>query len=97
MLWYGLGRPVITSEQVIGAFSYCRMAFRIRDNHEMGRAFSPFHPDAIATLGLIKEAASLLLLGYAKVSNTKDMLHRQICQGIFCVLDSSPNAHMLSG
>ena len=29
------------------------MAFGIRDNHGMGRALTPFYPDAIATLGLI--------------------------------------------
>ena len=54
------------------------MAFCIRDNHEMGRALSPSHLDAIATLEIIK-AASLLILSYAKVSNTKDMLKRQTC------------------
>ena len=30
------------------------MAFRIRDNHERGRALNLFHPDAVAALGLIK-------------------------------------------
>ena len=41
------------------------MAFRIRDNHEVSL-------DAITTLGNNK-AASLLLLSFAKVSNTKDL------------------------
>ena len=42
VLWYGLGRPVITSE--VGnwsVFVFVRMAFCIRDNHEMRRARAP--------------------------------------------------------
>ena len=27
MLWYGLGRPVITSTQVVGRFLYCLDVF----------------------------------------------------------------------
>ena len=52
----------------------------------------PFLPDAITTLGNIK-ADSLLLLSFAKVISTKDLLNRQTCQGIVCVSTLSP--HML--
>ena len=33
----------------------------------------------------INKAASLLILSYAKVSDTKDVVNRQTCQGILCV------------
>ena len=39
----------------------------------------------------INKAASLLLLSFAKVSNTKDLLNTQPCQGILCVSAESPN------
>ena len=44
----------------------------------------PFPSDAITTLGN-NQAASLLLLSFAKVSNTKDLVNRQTCQGVLCV------------
>ena len=44
----------------------------------------PFPLDAIKTPGN-NEAASPLLLSFAKVSNTKDMLFRQTCQGLLGV------------
>ena len=44
----------------------------------------PFPSVAITTLGN-NRAASLLLLSFAKVSGTKDLLHRQTCQGTLCV------------
>ena len=79
MLGYGLGKTVTTpTTGNLVRFLIVWMAFCIRDNHEMGRALSPSHLDAIATLEIIK-AASLLILSYAKVSNTKDMLKRQTC------------------
>ena len=43
--------------------------FSFRHHHESG----------------VNKAASLLLLSYAKLSNTKDMLHTQTCQEILCV------------
>ena len=62
------------------------MAFFTQDNLKMGRAIVLLLEirDAITTLGNNK-AASLLLLSFAKVSSTKDLLNRQICQGILCV------------
>ena len=59
------------------------MAFRVRDDHAMEKARA-FPSDAITTLGNNK-AASLLLLSFGKVSNTKDMLTGQTCQGLLCV------------
>ena len=67
------------------------MAFRIRDNHEMGRARAPTSLDVIATLRNNK-AASLLHLSSVKVSSTKDLLNRQTCQGILCVSTYSPHS-----
>ena len=39
----------------------------------------------------INKAAYFLRLSFAKVSNTKNMLNRQTCQGILCVSTQSPN------
>ena len=50
----------------------------------------PFPSDAITTLGNNK-AASLVLLRFARVSNTEDMLNRQTYQGIYAV---SPHSHL---
>ena len=61
----------------------------MRDNHEMGGRV-PVPSDAITTLGNNKVAS--LLLSCAKVSNIKDMLNRQTCQGIICV--SPINSHI---
>ena len=72
-------------------FHIVGMAFRIRENHEMGRAKAlPFrcHHDHG-----IDKAASLLLLSSAKASNTKDLLNKQTCQGILCISTQSPNIH----
>ena len=71
MLWYGLGRPVITPK--IGSWSVFRivwMAFSIRDNHEMGRARARIvrcHHDSGNN-----KAASLLLQKFKQVSSAKD-------------------------
>ena len=46
----------------------------------------PSLSDVITTLGKNNnEAASLLLLSFAKVSSTKDLLSRHTCQGMLCV------------
>ena len=45
----------------------------------------PFLSNVIKTLGNNK-ASSLLLLGFAKVSSTKDLLYRQTCQEILLCL-----------
>ena len=66
------------------------MAFRVRENHEMGRARAPTYSDVIATLG--KNKAASLLLSSVKVSSTKDLLNMQTCQGIFCVSTWSPHS-----
>ena len=85
MLWYGLGRPVLTPQEVIVPFSYCLDGVHIRGNHEVGTARAePFIPDAIKTLEN-NRAASLLLLSFAKLSSTKDLTNRQTCQRILCV------------
>ena len=49
----------------------------------------PFPSDTITTLRNNK-SAFLLFLSFAKVSNTKDMLNRQTCQGILV----SPPSHL---
>ena len=49
VLWYGLGRPVITSERLLVRFRIVWMAFCIRDNHEMRRARAP-HPQMSSRL-----------------------------------------------
>ena len=50
----------------------------------------PIHLDAITTPAN-NIAASLLLLSFAKVSNTEDLLNRQTCHGILCVSTQSPH------
>ena len=84
MLWYGLGRPVITPK-IGNWFVFILFGWRFVFGIIMiweGR--EPSHSDVITTLGLIK-AAALRLLSFAKVTSTKDMLNRQACQGILCV------------
>ena len=72
MIWYGFGRPVTTSE--IGnwcVFVSVRMAFCIRDNHEMRRARAP-HRQMSSRLWWINKAAFLSSKSArfsAKVSN----------------------------
>ena len=90
LLWYALGRPVITSK--IGnwsVFVLCgwRFVFGIIMRWE-GR--EPSYSDAITTLGNNK-ADSLLLLSFAKVSSTKGLLNRQTCQRMLCVFTKSPH------
>ena len=85
MLWYGLGRPVITPKighwSVFVLFGW-RFVFGIIMRWD-GREPAP--ADAITTLGNNK-VASLLLLRSAKVSGTKDLLDRPTCQGILLCL-----------
>ena len=84
VLWYGLGRPVTTSKEVILVrFCIVWMTFRIRDIDGNGKGVEPFPSRCHRDSG-INKAARVLLLGYAKMSNTKDMLKRQTCQGIPC-------------
>ena len=82
------GKYFIIDRQFV-IFRIVWMAFRIRDNHEMGalrwERRQPFHSDAITTLGN-NNAAFILLLSFAKVSNTKDLLNRQTCHGILLCL-----------
>ena len=60
VLWYGLGRPVITSEiSNWSVFVLVRMAFYIRDNHEMRRAKAP-HLQMSSWLWWTNKAASLI-------------------------------------
>ena len=85
VLWYGLGRPVVTSKVgswlVFVLFGW-RFVFGIIMRWD-GREPAP--ADAITTLGNNK-VASLLLLRSAKVSGTKDLLDRPTCQGILLCL-----------
>ena len=92
MLWYGLGRPAITDLKkgnwsLFVLFKW-RFVFGIIMRWEGREPFlSPFRrspPDAITTPGLIN-AAALLRLSFAKVSNTKDVPNRQTRQEILCV------------
>ena len=57
-------------------------AFRIRDNHDVGRARAPTYSDAIATLG--KEKSASVLLSSVKARSTKGLLIWQTCEGILC-------------
>ena len=68
-----------------------KVAFCIRENHEMGRASALVrcHRDS----GNIT-AASILLLSLKSASNTKDMLHWQTCQLI--LLSHLVNSQMAS-
>ena len=50
-------------------------ALRIRDNHEMGRQGREPFPSRCHHDSGNNKAASLLLLSFAKLSNTKDMLN----------------------
>ena len=49
------------------------------------KGVEPFPSTCHRDSGIHNLAASLLLVGYAKVSNTKDMLNRHTSQGIPCV------------
>ena len=60
------------------------MAFSIWDNHEMGRARAlPFQMPS-RLWDLLKLLLSYFV-SFATLSNTKDLLDRQTCQGILCV------------
>ena len=84
VLWYGVGRQVIILRighwSVFVLFGW-RFVFGIIMRWEGREPFSfRYHHDCG-----ISKAVSLLLLSFAKVSNTKDMLRRQTWQETLCV------------
>ena len=88
MLWYGLGRPVITLKigdgSVFVLFGWC-VVFGIIMRWEERE---PFQSDVDTTRG---NSTAASLFGGPKVSSTKDLLNGQTCQGILCASTWSPH------